>query len=258
MSSEICMACGCSRFSIDPTSSERFSLVRCAGCGVAFTNPKPSGADLEKHYSETYYGPENVKFLPVLEKIVDRITKRRARWIDKKIRGHSRVLEIGCGRGLLLKALSHLGHECHGTERSNLAATRAQSIVGVKIYTKPLEQCRLPENYFDVVILWHVLEHLEYPAQTLTHVTNLLRKRGVLIIEVPNLSSWQARLAGKHWFHLDIERHLYHFTAKGLNILLESRGLQIVKMTTFSWEQCPFGALQTFLNCLGVQPQTFC
>src|SRR5437773_7864313 len=90
MSSEICMACGCSRFSIDPTSSERFSLVRCAGCGVAFTNPKPSGADLEKHYSETYYGPENVKFLPVLEKIVDRITKRRARWIDKKIRDHSR------------------------------------------------------------------------------------------------------------------------------------------------------------------------
>ncbi len=257
MSAETCMACGSSRFSVDPISSERFCLVRCAGCGLAFTNPKPSAEELEKHYSQAYYGPENIKFLPVLEKILNWITKRRARWINKKIRPHSRVLEIGCGRGVLLEALSHLGHECHGTERSNLAATRAQRIVEIKIYTDPFEQYELPENYFDVVILWHVLEHLENPVLTLTHVSNLLRPRGVLIIEVPNLSSLQARLTGKHWFHLDIQRHLYHFTAKGLTTLLENCGFQIMKMTTFSWEQCPFGALQSFLNGLGLRPQTF-
>jgi len=257
MNPETCMACGSSKFSIDPTSSERFCLVQCAGCGVGFTKPKPTREDLEKHYSQTYYGPENVKFLPVLEKIVIWMAKRRARWIDKRIRPRSRVLEIGCGRGVLLEALSHLGHECHGTERSDLAATRAQRIVGIKVYTDPLEQCGLRENYFDVVILWHVLEHLENPVPTLTHISNLLGPHGILIIEVPNVWSWQARLTGKHWFHLDIQRHLYHFTAQGLNKLLERNGFLIIKITTFSWEQCPFGALQSFLNCLGLQPQTF-
>jgi SAM-dependent methyltransferase len=257
MSCEVCIACGSSRFSYSPTVSGVVRLVRCQGCGTAYTHPRPEGNELEENYSPSYYGPQNVKFVPLIERWVAWMTQRRAHWIDKKIAPHGRILEIGCGRGLLLKALSHLGHECHGTERSELAAARAQRIVGIRIYTQPLEQCPLRENSFDAVILWHVLEHLENPDAILRHLFRLMKPEGLLIIEVPNLSSLQSRLAGKYWFHLDIERHLYHFSPKGMQKLLKSAGFQGLAGSTFSLEQCPFGTLQSFLNSLGFPAQGF-
>jgi len=253
---ETCVACGCTRFSGIPTSSAASYLRRCEQCGTAWTDPKPSFEELEASYSQSYYGPDNVKFISLLEGFVEWFTRQRARWIHRKINAHSRILEIGCGRGLLLNALSRLGHECHGTERSGLAAKRAQRLVGVKIYTTELDNCNLEKESFDLVILWHVLEHLERPDQTLAQVFQLLKSGGLVLVEVPNLSSLQSRLAGKHWLHLDIERHLFHFSADGLRRLLKSIGLIVTEESTFSWEQCPFGVLQSSLNSLGLKTNT--
>jgi SAM-dependent methyltransferase len=249
---EICVACGSAHFSIVSANSATFRLRRCEQCGTAITDPKPSSEKLEASYSQSYYGLENVKFVSLVEGVVAWITQLRARWIHQKLKAHSRILEIGCGRGLLLGALARLGHECHGTERSSLAAKRAQRIVGVKVYTAPLDHCNLEKESFDLVVLWHVLEHLERPGQTLAQVFEFLRAGGMLLLEVPNLSSFQSRLAGKHWLHLDIERHLFHFTPDGLTRLVEAAGFSVTEQRTFSWEQCPFGVLQSLLNSLGL------
>ena len=257
MTPEPCVACGSARFSLGATSSSGFHIKRCQECGTAFTFPKRSSREMDASYSESYYGPDNVKFVTLLENIVGWMTQQRARWIHKQIKPHSRILEIGCGRGLLLGALAQRGHECYGTERSVLAAKRAKSSNGVKVYTLPLDQLSLEKGTFDLVILWHVLEHLERPEQTLEQVFQLLGTDGVLVLEVPNLSSLQARWSGKYWLHLDIERHLFHFTADGLRRLLRSAGFIVIRKGTFSWEQCPFGALQSFLNCLSFAPDTF-
>jgi SAM-dependent methyltransferase len=257
MNPEICVACGAAPFFVTSTLSATFHLRRCGQCGTAWTHPKPSAEELETSYSESYYGPENVKFVSALERVVGWITQQRAGWIHQKIKAHSQILEIGCGRGLLLNALSRLGHECHGTERSGLAAKRAQRTVGAKVYTAPLDHCNLEKEYFDLVILWHVLEHLENPAETLAQIFQLLRAGGILILEVPNLASLQSRLTGKYWFHLDIERHLFHFPAEGLRRLLKATGFLIIEEGTFSWEQCPFGVLQSLLNSLGLGSDCF-
>jgi SAM-dependent methyltransferase len=237
--------------------SDQLCLRRCLQCGTGWTYPRPSVAELESQYSQSYYGPENVKFISIMEGIVEWITARRAKWIDQQIEGHSRILEIGCGRGLLLSSLSQLGHECHGTERSELAARRALRQVGIKVQVGALEKSHFQRDYFDLVVLWHVLEHLENPAETLALAGELLRIGGLLIVEVPNLTSLQSRLTGRHWLHLDLERHLFHFSAQGLRTLLETTGFEVTAKGTFSWEQCPFGALQSFLNCLGTQPDIF-
>jgi hypothetical protein len=101
------------------------------------------------------------------------------------------------------------------------------------------------------VIIWHVLEHLENPQQTLALISRLLKPGGLLYLEVPNLDSLQARSAGKNWFHLDLEHHLYHFSKNGLHRLLLSTGFRIEKTTTLSFEQGPYGALQSWLNSIG-------
>ena len=247
----VCSACRGSRLaSMSPASG--VELLRCQDCGSSQTNPRPTLLELETNYSQAYYGPENVKFIPALEQAVNWITQSRVRKINSLLKPGSKVLEIGCGRGLLLKSLSQLGHECHGTERSALAAARASRTAGIKVYTQALHECGLPGSYFDLVILWHVLEHLEDPRETLGVIFRLTKPDGQLLLEVPNYSSLQARLSGKHWFHLDMAHHLHHFSRSGLQRLLINTGFRLSKTSTFNLEQCPYGALQSFLNLLGL------
>jgi SAM-dependent methyltransferase len=183
------------------------------------------------------------------------VTRLRARKIHQLIPPNGKVLEVGCGRGWLLKSLARLGHECHGTERSELAATGASRIVGIKIYTKPVEECGFATDQFDLIVLWHVLEHLDDPSQTLRTLNSLMKPGGWLLVEVPNYSSYQARLSGKHWFHLDTEHHLQHFTQPGLLHLLDRTGFSAVQLNTFNVEQCPYGVLQSSLNLIGLPSQ---
>lgn len=252
-----CIACDSLEFRVSPTIRPAIQLMECKRCGISYTSPRPNPTELAKHYSETYYGPENVKFLNVIESLVGWISGRRALKIHKMVAPHSRILEIGCGRGLLLKQLAQFGHECHGSERSELAAQRARKTVGLRIYTTPLEQSGLEPHSFDLVIMWHVLEHLEAPEQCLSFVNHILRPGGLLLLEVPNYSSLQSQFSGKHWFHLDLDRHLYHFSKKGLIELLCKFRFEVKERSTFSWEQCPFGALQSALNLLGFPTELF-
>ncbi len=250
-----CICCGGTQFKRTPSLIPDFQLIHCGHCRSAFTWPQLSAADLEKYYLQSYYGPENVKFVSPLERIVEQVNARRAGWINRHLSPASRVLEIGCGRGLLLAALQKKGHQCAGIERSALAAARAREIPGLQIFTAPLAECLFSENTFDLVVLWHVLEHLTDPAGTLATIYRLLRPGGRLILEVPNLAGWQSRLSGRYWFHLDVERHLYHFTPEGMTLLLRRQGFLSRTDGTFSWEQSPYGALQSLLNCLLSPPE---
>jgi len=246
----VCIACGADEFRTTPLDQQNRSLRTCVSCATSETLPKPDPTTLEAQYSETYYGPDNVKFVPAVEGLVAWITRKRAARVHALMRGRGRILEIGCGRGLLLQKLSRLGYECHGIERSALAARRAAKTEGLRVYTQPLEDCHFAARYFDAVIVWHVLEHLDFPRATLAQISRVLKPGGLLYLEVPNVSSLQSCSTGKNWFHLDLEHHLYHFSTNGLHRLLLSTGFQVEKTTTLSMEQGPYGVLQSWLNAM--------
>jgi SAM-dependent methyltransferase len=233
-----------------------FQLCLCTTCGTAFTWPRLNVQEIEKYYLHSYYGPENVKFITPMEKMVEWITYNRAKWISRQIPPQSRILEIGCGRGLLLSALQQMGHACIGLERSQLAATRAREIPGLQVFTQPIPECGFEDDSFDLIILWHVLEHLHDPAGILRQVYRTLKPGGKLIFEVPNLESLQSLLTGKCWFHLDVEHHLFHFSRRGLESLCTTVGFRPQLDGTFSIEQGPFGALQSVLNVILPYPET--
>jgi len=257
MSTTVCVACGADQLVSAPLDQGDHFIRTCERCGTGETVPKPDPATLEAQYSETYYGPDNIKFVPAVEAFVAWMTRSRAARIHALMGRRGRILEIGCGRGLLLHQLAQLGHECHGIERSALAARRAARTEGLRIYTQPLEECHFPEQYFDAVILWHVLEHLDHPATSLALMSRMLKPGSLLYLEVPNLTSLQSCTTGKSWFHLDFEHHLYHFAPDGLHRLLASSGFQVEKMTTLSLEQGPYGVLQSWLNAIGGEREQF-
>jgi SAM-dependent methyltransferase len=147
--------------------------------------------------------------------------------------------------------LKERGYRVRGTELS--AATAANVDPAVPIDPGELEPGRYPEASFDLISIWHVLEHLQHPDRTLVACKQALKTGGVLLIATPNYDSAQARFGGEHWFHLDLPRHISQFTESTLRCLLSKTGFQVERCTTGQLEMDPLGWLQTVLNRAGLR-----
>jgi len=223
-------------------------LVLCETCGTGRLFPMPSEAEIESFYPEDYYGdPAAAKFLLPVEWLVRLIGARHVRFFLRDLAPAARVLDVGCGRGVLLREIAERGFEAHGVEANAAAARGADARAEVRIAPR-LADAGYPAAFFDEVVIWHVLEHLRDPRETLEEVRRILRPGGRLVVAVPNLSSAQARWAGAAWFHLDLPRHLFHFTLSALVRLLERTGFVIESEHHFSLRQNPFGWIQSALN----------
>ena len=119
------------------------------------------------------------------------------------------------------------GWSISGVEPSPNARESSKKKTGVEIF-KSLSE--VPENNFNAITLWHVLEHLPDPNQALRAVYNLLNQSGTIFIAVPNLQSYDASHYQSFWAGYDVPRHLWHFDKKNMEILLKKNGLQIVKV----------------------------
>jgi SAM-dependent methyltransferase len=134
----------------------------------------------------------------------------------------ARVLDAGAGRGRFVAAARRAGYDARGIEPSPRGVAAARSAYGVVL--EQVDLGRHDDDELDAVTLWHVLEHLDDPGAALDRIASWLRPGGTLVVGVPNLSSLQARLFGRRWFHLDLERHRVHFSPAGLEALLRRHG----------------------------------
>lgn len=234
-----------------PDGPKMFQIMRCPECSIIMLNPRPSGEHLIKYYDRDYYGPNNKKFDSATEGAVAFFVRWRAWILDGLIPGSSRVLDVGCGRGNFLEAMEKRGHEVFGTELSALSAEKAVSIFGEKIFIGDLLDLDAPPESFDMVSMWHVIEHVADPIRYIEKSFALLKPGGALVLAQPNIDSIQAKIGGPVWFHLDVPRHLYHFSPETLGNMMKKAGFTIVRVRQHSVEQNPFGLLQSILNRLG-------
>lgn len=257
---ERCPYCGGDLFDVlytapDFDSGEKsFQLLQCRQCGLVRTQPVLTDQELKQYYSLPYYGSGKAKFSGPAEKVTRFFNYLRARTILSHLRGDiepragtpPRILDMGCGRGNLLMSLKRLGCECHGVERNEFPADDLPR--GIEFHTGKLSDIAFDEGSFDAIIIWHVLEHIDDPVSLISEASRILRHDGLLAIAVPNFGSIQAKFFKKDWFHLDLPRHIYHFTPGTLTAVLERSGFAIARMTTFSVEQNVFGFIQSVLN----------
>ena len=227
----------------DHTTGQVFALHHCAGCGFVFTWPQP--ANLNEYYPAYYrqYHPLFLRFLKLMQ-------EAKTLGSIRKLGPPGRALEIGCGEGWVLAALKNRGWRVAGLERTAASARFAAQELGVPMVVGGLEALRHTAQ-FDLIILHQVLEHLPQPMQTLKACGQLLRPGGRMIIEVPNLGSWQFQYARQHWVHLDVPRHLGHFTPDSMRRALARAGLEVQRYSFVSLEYDPFGWVQAVLNQLG-------
>lgn len=195
----------------------------------------PDAETLATYYDQDYYGRGSGKFLGPVEVIVRIFRYFRARAI-RRLMPRGRVLDVGCGRGVMLKYLKSWGYRVDGVELDTVAAARARHNLRQEIFhtlEEPVQS--LPQQY-QAICFWHSLEHLPEPGKTLKTADRLLAPGGVLVISAPHMASLQSRLSRRSWLHLDLPRHLVHFDMNGLARFLQAKGYQLIRHQHFSQE----------------------
>lgn len=238
----------------DYMTGDDFRIERCRDCGLARTLPVPDAQGLGRYYPPAYHGIGQARRFPALvEAAQDWLYRRRVRDLERRTGiAAGRVMDYGCGRGFLLQAFRERGWSPVGVELSEASARYPREILGLQVHTVSDAQAAWPDGDFDLVTLWHVLEHLPDPEAALQQLAAKLRPGGWMMIGVPDFGSGEAAAAGPAWFHLDVPRHLVHFTRPVLAAMLERQGLQVRDWSAHAPEFDLFSCVQSWQNRLGL------
>jgi 2-polyprenyl-3-methyl-5-hydroxy-6-metoxy-1,4-benzoquinol methylase len=237
-------------FSTVTQDGDRFDARSCKECLSVYLNPHPSSAQLDKAYAVEYYGSAERKFVGPVDGVLNLFRDARARRVSKLFKTPAKALDIGCGHGQFAESLLKRNFEVHGAERSEDSARRARSIPNLHVHVGELDASSFEDGSFDLVTLWHVYEHLSEPKKTLDFCRHVIRPGGYLVLSLPNIASWQARLFRGQWLHLDPPRHLFLIPPDALTKDVEALGFQLKSISYLSFEQNIFGYQQSLLNCL--------
>jgi 2-polyprenyl-3-methyl-5-hydroxy-6-metoxy-1,4-benzoquinol methylase len=224
----------------DYLTGNNFFLYKCDKCNIILTDPIPG--NLSEYYDNNYrkYNKFTMSILSYLYK------KRTNKWM-KYFKNKGKVLEIGCGNGMMLNEFQINGWDVTGVERNINVSNNAELNYGIKLYTPDIFVIPDDEKY-DLIILFQVLEHVDKIDPLLNKLQSLLSYKGKLIIGVPNISSWQYKFGKNYWLHLDVPRHLQHFNTNTLSTLLSRYNFNVQTTSMISYEHDPFGWVQTILN----------
>lgn len=231
-------------FAKDPENgSKPYELVKCKKCDLVYIKDIPK--DLNKHYNINYYSKQ--------ESFISNIIKKMSfysRYL-KLPKDVGNILDYGCGNGDFLFEMRTKGFKVYGVESSESGRILSRDKL-LKVYDEN-EFYKLDKK-FDIITLWHVFEHVPKPKRLLIKLKESLNDNGSLIICVPNIDAFQFNLFKENTFHLDLPRHVLHYSPDTLKKMLEQNGFIVDGFNHFSSEMAPFGFTQSFLNHMGCKP----
>jgi 2-polyprenyl-3-methyl-5-hydroxy-6-metoxy-1,4-benzoquinol methylase len=207
-----------------------FAVVQCQECGLCFTNPRPSEGSIEHFYPAAYWprrapSPRERKGDPAWpgrrwQRL--RQERRTVTWY-----GRGRLLDFGCGGGTFLQRMHRLGWAVTGLDMSAAAAERIRAHLHLPVLEGSLPHPDLEPASFDVITMWHSLEHVHRPRQVLQGAFDLLAPGGRLLVAVPNIDCLPFHWFRESWYGLDLPRHLTHFSPRTLQWMLERSGFRV-------------------------------
>jgi 2-polyprenyl-3-methyl-5-hydroxy-6-metoxy-1,4-benzoquinol methylase len=210
-----------------------YPVVRCRGCGLMRTSPRPT-PDTIGFYYPADYGPYVGTSVAASAPQGSGLMRLARRLFDLK--AHStpplppgRMLEIGCASGSYLRDMLAQGWDAEGIEFSPVAAAAARES-GLDVETGAIETLDKPAGRYDLIAGWMVLEHLHDPAGGLRKLARWAKPDGVLAFSVPDAGAAAAKLFASRWYDLHLPNHLYHFDRRNLTRLLEANGWQVERI----------------------------
>ena len=224
-------------------SRETFQVVQCEACGFRFTNPRPAENEIGKYYESEEYISHSGTSRGVVNKIYGMVRnhtiKQKVKLINKQIPNPKsqirNALDIGCGTGEFLNTCKQNGWNVTGIEPSEVARKHAKENFGIEPLT-PEKLFEISEKKFNVITMWHVLEHVHQLHKTIEQINKLLIDDGALIVAVPNCNSFDAKKYREHWAAWDLPRHIYHFTKKDIEKLFLRFGFKLQQVLPMKFD----------------------
>lgn len=224
----------------DYVTKMEMSVEGCSECGL-YRTVAPVDLDV-------FYPPGYRRYIGIVSSALQSLYRTQVkRWIGRRdVPGA--VLEIGCGPGWMLEEFQKRGWKAVGVERGDerFRRERFSFLLVDSIDHVP------PDERFDIVLMFQSLEHVHDPLGTLRECRRRMRQGARLIVSVPNAASWQAKYFKADWFHLDVPRHLYHFTPESLSRCLTVCGFQVRSINNAALLHDCYGWIQSALNRIGI------
>ncbi|HAI77102.1 MAG TPA: methyltransferase [Microscillaceae bacterium] len=220
-------------------SQATFQLVACQSCGFIFTNPRPTESHIAAYYqSEQYQSHSQQKggfFQKTYQWVRQKMQRRKLALVQTLAPQTGRLLDVGCGLGTFLRTCQQAGWAVEGIEPNPQAATIAHKETGAIIYSSIFDPAIAPS--YEVISLWHVLEHVHRLEETMLTIKRLLHPKGVLLIAMPNVASqYEIELFQSYWAPFDVPRHLYHFSPVTFSKFLLNFQFKIESVEPLLWD----------------------
>lgn len=266
-----CIVCGASQFEFLYNSRDRmfdlsgeFTVTKCKKCSLLFLNPQPGQTVLKKYYpSKKYYSYSDNRTKGIFERLREYLVNHYyspniwSRLISTIVHNvpampsyvsNGKILDIGCGAGDTLILLKNLGWNTYGVDMDSHAIENAQKrgLSQVKLGTYEYLS-NYPDNFFDAIRLYHVIEHIDNPSMCLKLIQQKLKNNGELIIGTPNSQSVLSHIFRSNWYNLDTPRHLFLFSPSNLKTLVWKNGFTTQKIEFCSAGGIP-GSIQYWLG----------
>jgi SAM-dependent methyltransferase len=235
---DVCPICASADRSVVDTAA---SVVRCRACGHRYVEPRPTQEEIARGYSSPTAYDDWIRVAGAREAM----WRRRFQQVFGAD-SPGRLLDVGAGIGTFLAIARDRGWSVEGTEVSSTAITKARELHDIAIHPGPVEESAPPGPY-DAICLWHVLEHLPHPEETLRFCRGLLDDGGRIVLAMPNDGDevWALTVVGNvvrrglgrvrsrryERLHPGVESHIQHFDPRSIKRLLSSCGLAVERIT---------------------------
>lgn len=232
-----CPMCDGERFRI-AVSEPPYTVRRCETCGMGWTSPRLDERALADIYrSDSYWSSASPKtqgysdYRAEEPLYLDTFRKRLQRVLREGPHG-GRALDVGSAAGFCMAAAGELGFEVHGVELSATMTAHARERLGLQsVHLGSLDTAPFPEQHFDLITMWDVIEHLVDPRALLRRARELLAPGGLLVVETQDIDSAFARATGAAWHHFKHAEHILHFTPPTARRLLGECGFRVQELT---------------------------
>ena len=238
-------------------AADEFKVVECQECGLFYINPRPAQEEIGKFYPDIYSWKETLEAESFLTKCFRKLEKAyRYHLLQDEVskvvkfirRGSGKVLDVGCGTGDRLDVFRNKGFETYGVETSD-SAIYAKEHLKLNVMKGDLFSAHFPDQLFDIVTLFNVLEHTHDPKRVCKEIWRILKDDGFLVLQVPNKNSLQYKLFKRRWAAFDVPRDLYYFGVETLSSLLEKAGFAVMRIDHFmNWWHPPTLVISLFPN----------
>ncbi len=217
-------------------SKETFELYRDETLDLVYTHPQPSENILLKYYeSEDYISHTDGKrslFEKAYHFVKNIALKNKLDLINGLQVSKGSLLDIGAGTGEFLNVAKENGWKCVGVEPSEKA--KAIAITKGVFFSDTTQQ--LEDHSFDIITMWHVLEHVPNIENQIKELKRLLKPNGTIVIAVPNFNSYDAKQYGVFWAAYDVPRHLWHFSKTAIKLLFQKQGLELIQILPMKFD----------------------